>query len=67
MKYTWSLNYRRTTTGKPNGNLLIAAENVKPDPFWGCSTLEIYLTQIKSAARFQFNKADVIVGTGMTG
>ena len=71
MEYTWSLLSRSKTNGKPNGNLLIAAENLKLDPyrdaFRESFTLEIVLTQFKSGARFQFNKADVIVGTGMTG
>jgi len=67
MEYTWSLNYDTKTTGKPNGNLLIAAENLKLDRYRTHLTLEINLAQFTSAARFLFNKADVVVGTGMTG
>ena len=67
MEYTWSLNYGTKTTGKPSGNLLLAAENLKLDRYSTHFTLEINLTQFKSGARFQFNKADIVVGTGMTG
>jgi len=67
MEYTWSLNYGTKTNGKPNGNLLIAVENLKLEKYRKQFTLEITLTQFNAAARFRFNKADVIVGTGVTG
>ena len=67
MDYTWSLNYATNTKGKANGNLLIAAENLKLGTDSKYFTLEIDLAQFKSGARFQFSKADVVVGTGMTG
>jgi len=67
MEYVWSLDSGPKTTGKPNGNILIAAENLKPGPYDTSFRLEVVLTQFKSGARFQVNKADVIFGTGMTG
>jgi len=59
MEYTWFLDYDTKTIGKPNGNLLIAVENLKLDQYKTQHTLEIDLTQFKSTARFQFSKADV--------
>jgi len=68
IRYTWSINDGKSTDGKPNGNLLIAAENLKLDPFYYSSfSLEIKVAQFAPGARFQFGKADVVVGTGMTG
>lgn len=67
MQYSWSLNYARKTTGQPSGTLLIAADNLKLDKFRDYFTLEITLTQFAAGARFQFSKADVVVGTGMIG
>jgi len=67
MEYTWSLNNGTKTNGTPNGNLLIAAENLKLNGTKTNFTLEIVLAQVTPAARFQFSKADVIVGTGITG
>ena len=67
MRYTWSLNHDGTTDGKPNGNLLIAAENLKLNSFYSSFSLEIKIAQFAPGARFQFGKADVVVGTGMTG
>jgi hypothetical protein len=67
MQYTWSLNSAKKTTGKPSGTLLIAAENLKLDRFRSHFTLEIDIAQFASGARFQFNKADVVAGTGMIG
>jgi hypothetical protein len=64
--YTWSLNYGTKTTGRPNGNLLIAAENLTLDGLRAVFTLEIVL-EYTPGSRFQFSKADVVVGTGMTG
>lgn len=67
MQYTWSLNYAKKTTGIPNGSLLIAAENLKLERSRTHFTLDITITQFAAGARFQFNKADVVVGTGMIG
>lgn len=67
MQYSWSLNYAKKTIGQPNGALLIAAENLKLDKFRNYFTLEISLTQFGAEKRFKFNKADVVVGTGMIG
>ena len=67
MQYSWSLNDAKKTIGQPNGTLLIAAENLKLDDFSPSFTLEISLTQFGAGKRFQFNKADVVVGTGMIG
>ena len=67
MQYTWSLDYGTNTAGKPNGNVLIAAENLQLRPFMSSFMLEIDISQFKSGARFQFSKADVVAGTGMTG
>jgi hypothetical protein len=67
MEYTWSLDYGTKTTGKPNGNVLLAIENLKLASYSTHFTLEIDLTQFGSGATFQFSKADVVVGTGMTG
>jgi hypothetical protein len=67
MQYTWSLDYNPGTKGTPNGNLLIAAENLRVEPFGSYITLEIDLAQFTSGAQFQFSKADVILGTGLTG
>jgi hypothetical protein len=41
MKYTWSLNYGTKTTGRPNGNLIIAAENLRLDRFRSYFTFQI--------------------------
>jgi hypothetical protein len=67
MQYAYSLNYAKKTTGTPNGNLLLALENLKLDRYRDHFTLDIALTQFAAGARFQFNKADVVVGTGVTG
>ncbi len=67
MQYSYSLNYAKKTTGLPKGTLLIAIENLKPDKFRDHFTLEITLAQFAAGARFQFSKADVVVGTGMIG
>jgi len=67
MQYSWSLNYAKKGVGTPNGNLLIAAEDLKLDRFRSESTLEITLTQFATGARFQFTKADIVVGTGVIG
>jgi len=67
MEYAWYLDYDKKVIGKPNGNLLIAVENLKLDQYKTQHKLEIDLTQFKSTARFQFSKADVVVGTGVTG
>ena len=67
MQYSWSLNDAKKTIGQPNGTLLIAAENLKLDRFSTSFTLEISLTQFGAGKRFQFNKADVVVGTGVIG
>ena len=69
MEYSWSLDFGKKTKGTPNGDLLIVAENLDIDHFWTPHThgLEIDTAQFISGTRFQFNKADVVVGTGMTG
>ena len=67
MQYSWGLNYAKKAIGQPNGALLIAAENLKLDKYRNYFTLEISLTQFGAGKRFQFNKADVVVGTGMIG
>jgi len=67
MEYTWSLNSGSKTTGKPNGNILIAVENLKLENYRTYFMLEIKLAQFTSGARFQFSKADITAGTGMTG
>ena len=67
IQYTWSVISGKKTTGAPNGNLLIVAENLIIDRFKTRYTLEIEISQFISGARFQFNKADIVVGTGMTG
>jgi hypothetical protein len=66
MEYTWSFNSTKMT-GQPNGNLLIAAENLTPERFKPYFTLQIDVVQFTPGARFQFSKADIMVGTGMTG
>jgi len=67
IRYNWTINHGETTDGKPNGNLLIAAENLKLNSFYSSFSLEIKVAQFAPGARFQFGKADVVVGTGMTG
>ena len=67
LEYSWSLNFGKTVNGTPNGNLLIAAENLITDRFSTPYTLEVDIVQAISGTRFQFNKADVVVGTRMTG
>jgi len=67
MEYTWSLDYGAKTKGKPNGNLLLAIENLKLDRYSTQFKLDIKLAQFAFGARFQFSKADVVVGTGLTG
>src|SRR5260370_32260752 len=65
MDYTWtvesSLYYTSgTKKGTPNGDLLISAHEIGFTP-------EIALAQFTSGARFQFSKAGVTSGTGLTG
>ena len=67
MQYSWSINYGPSTDGKPNGTLLIVAENLEPSYFFSSFSLVIKVAQFAPGARFQFSKADVVVGTGMTG
>ena len=67
MQYSWSVNDAKKTIGQPNGTLLIAAENLKLEDFSPSFSLEISLTQFGAGKRFQFNKADVVVGTGVIG
>ena len=70
MEYSWSLNsFKDRTYGTPNGNLLIGVDNINKlsDGLPYAYTLDIEIAQFKPGARFQFNKADVVVETGMTG
>jgi hypothetical protein len=66
MQYAYSLNSAKKTVGIPNGNLLISIEGLKLERRTHF-TLGIDLTQFAAGARFQFNKADVVVGTGLIG
>ena len=66
MEYSWSLNSGNKINGTPSGNLLFMAENLINDR-WYPYTLKINIAQFISGARFQFNKADIVMGTGMTG
>ena len=63
MEYTWTLLSGEKINGTQNGNLLIVAENLTED----YHRLEIEIAQFISGARFQFNKADIVVETGMAG
>jgi hypothetical protein len=65
--YSWAVNSSMRWDGKPNGNLLIAAEDLKFDESGYPHKLDIIVHPMKSGARFQFNKADAVLGTGMTG
>ena len=68
MKYSWSIDNVINTDGKPNGTLLIAVENLTPEDLLASySSLLTTVAQFAPGARFQFSKADVVGGTGMTG
>jgi hypothetical protein len=65
MNYSWSLG-SGTTPGTPRGDLLIHAEGFSLTTYRSDFTLTISLSQYVSGARFQFSRADIVVGTGMS-
>ena len=69
IEYTWTLGSNGWINGTANGNLLIMVDDINHGihfpPY--SQFLRIEITQFISGARFQFNKADIVVGTGMTG